>query len=180
MERERSLRKHHVTWHIITSSGVDFRSTLVDGFSTLWDGLRSSLYTDQEIAQALGTWLALYKLDFDIQFSSNEQLDISSAFYGSSIRIEFGSNDGSSSIGFVSRSELKAAIRPDLSNYLLDSYKECIDDLEFLLQVVTSPQRLFDFRQLATLFVTQVAPTQLTRLPPIFFHPARLKILGLP
>lgn len=180
MERERSLRNHHVSWHINTSSGVDFRSTLGDGFSTLWDGLRSSLYTDQEIAQALGNWLALYKLDFDIQFSSKNQLDISSELYGPSIRIEFGSNDGASSIGFVSRYELKAAIRPDLSNYLADSYRECIDDLEFILQIVTSPQRLFHFRKLATLFAIQIAPTQLTRSPPIFFHPARLKVIGLP
>jgi len=181
LERERFLRNHHVSWHIRTSTGVDFRSSLGDGFSTLWDGLRSSLYADQEVAQALGTWLALYKLDFDNQaFSTKDQLRICSELFGHSIHVEFASSDGSSSRGFVSRSGLREAIRPDLINFLSEGYKERIDDLEFLMQVVPSPQRLFDFSKLATLFVTQAAPTQLIRTSPIFFHPARLNILGLP
>lgn len=180
MERDKSLRRHHVIWNFEASSEDIFRPTLEDGFSTLWDGLRSLPYTDQEVSQALGNWLALYKLKFNSQSSTQDQLATCSEIFGPSIRIEFSSADGASSIGLASRSGIKAAVRRDLPNLLSEEYKDCIDDLEVLLQVITSPQRLFDFQKLKTLFVTQFAPTQLVRSPPIFFHPARLNIFGCP
>jgi len=180
MDRDPSLRKHSVTWRIDGTSLPTLRPSLADGLSALWDGLRSLPFTNVEVSQALGTWLALYALDYDLAKDRSEQKRIVAQLLGPPIRIEFGAADGSSSIGYASIADLRSALRPDLAAILADDYKSRIGDLEFLLQVVKSPRFLFNFRLLTTVFATQIAPSQMTRAAPFFFSPARLSILGLP
>jgi hypothetical protein len=180
MERDGSLRKHSITWKLDTTTDLTLRPALATGLATLWDGLRSLPFTDAEIAQALGNWVALYKMNFDLQWDPSAESRVCSQLSGPSIRIEFGAPDGSSAIGYAAISDLQAALRPDLSELLSDEHKDRAGDLEFLLQIIKSPQLLFNFAHLAHLFAIQVAPSQMKRSAPFFFHLARLKVLGLP
>ncbi|MBM3526287.1 MAG: FRG domain-containing protein, partial [Alphaproteobacteria bacterium] len=180
LQRDASLRRHAVTWRIEASSGSPHRPSLEKGLATLWDGLRSLPFDDAEIAQALGNWVALYGLGFDERRDPHAQATICDQVIGPAIEIAFGAPDGSSSVGYAARADLKAALRADLAAHLVDKAVARMDDLTFTLQVVSAPRLLFDFRKLAAIFATQVVPTQLIRSPPYFFHPARLSELGVP
>jgi len=180
IKKDKSLRKSSVIWKFETQSNIVFRSSLENGLIRLWDGLRNLPYDDIEIAQSLGNWLSLYLLDFDNQCIVTDMLNISSKLFGPSICIEFGSSDGASSQGYVSIDALHSALRPDLPAIISEEYIEYINDMRFLLQIIISPKMLFDFRKLANLFATQIAPTQMIRTSAIFYNPARLNILGLP
>jgi len=180
MERDRSLRKHSITWKVETSSNVVLRPTLSNGLSTLWDGLRSLPCEDAEIAQALGNWLGLYVLGYDLQTDVDARQSIFSQLLGPSIHVEFGAPDGSSAMGYVAISALQAALRSDLPEMLSVEVKDRVNDLHFLLQVITSPRHLFNFQRLAYVFVTQIGPSQMTRSAPFVLNPARLGVFGLP
>lgn len=180
MQRDGSLRRHAVTWKIESVSGPSLRPSLTKGLATLWDGLRSLPCGDAEIAQGLGNWVALYRLEFDRRRDPGERAAICGQMMGPAIEIAFGAPDGASAIGYAAIADLKSAFRSDLGKLLSDRATARIDDLHFVLQVVTAPRLLFDFRKLARVFATQIAPSQMVRSAPFFFHPARLNELGLP
>jgi hypothetical protein len=180
IERDSLLRRHAIVWEVEQQDGIACRPTLAAGLASLWDGLRCLPCQDVELAQALGNWAALHQLKFDCTTLGDEQLDSFSRLMGPSMRIEFGAADGSSSTGFAAKAGLVAAFRDDLHQVLSAEHLKFADDPWFLLQILTSPRKLFDFDRLCHLFVTQIAPSQQIRPPPHFYHPARLSVLGLP
>jgi hypothetical protein len=149
----------------------------------LWDGLRRLPFTDDEIAAGMGNAMALF--DARRQRPERHGLDWDTeakACFGEVIWVEFGADDGSYSRGFVNRQQLLAAVRSDIADYLSVDYKtQVLGSMTALLQAVFVPSRLFEFRKLANLFVTQLAPVQvLTRDHAIYYSPARLTRFGLP
>lgn len=181
MDRDETLRNHSINWRLEpTSLKEPLRPALYRGLKLLWDGLRKLPLTNAEIASALGNWVGLYSLGFDVASERGKRQVIFDSLFGKSIWVEFGAQDGSSSRGFASVASLRDALRSDLAEVLTDKANKRADDLEFLFQIVMSPNRLFDFRKLAGLFATQVAPSHLVRSEPHFFTPARLSILGHP
>src|SRR5262249_5043796 len=99
---------------------------------------------------------------------------------GPALRVEFAAPDGSSSSGFISSAGFYRSLRADLEEYLGDEAIRRKDSPPTLLRVISSPSRLFDFRALAVVFATEVAPSQLGRSEPYFFAPARLSVFGIP
>lgn len=181
LERDQTLRKHLVTWRSdFATPDTAVRPALANGLKSLWDGLRTLPVKDDEIAAALGNWVALYVAQFDLAVDSRQQRLVFETVFGPSVFVEFGSHDGASSRGFASIAELSAARRSDLCELLENAALARVDDWGFLLQIITSPHHLFDFNLLARLFVTQLAPSQMVRTPPHFFSPARLGVFGLP
>jgi hypothetical protein len=76
------------------------------------------------------------------------------------------------------------ALVPGLAEHLHPAYRARLEGTAHgILQAVHAPSRAFEFRKLATLFATQLAPTQVfLRLPiePVFCSPAHLTRFGLP
>jgi hypothetical protein len=149
----------------------------------LWDGLRRLPFTDDEIASAMGNAMAL----FDTRRRRQERRSVdweaeAEACFGGVIWVEFGADDGSYSRGFVNTQQLLAAVRGDIADYLSADYKaQVLGNMTGLLQAVFVPSRLFEFRKLANLFATQLAPVQvLTRDQAVYYSPARLTKFGLP
>jgi len=148
----------------------------------LWDGFRRLPYTDEEIATGIGNAFALFharrmRLESGLDWKFEAE-----ACFGEVMRVEFGADDGSYSRGFVNTKQLRDTVRADISDYLNPEYRtQVLGNMTGLLQAVFVPTRLFEFRKLATLFATQLAPLQvLTRDYAVFYSPARLTKFGLP
>jgi hypothetical protein len=150
----------------------------------LWDGLRRLPFTDDEIAAGMGNAMVLSDsrrrnpdrkgLDWDAE---------AEVCFGDVISVEFGPDDGSYARAFVNRQQLLSAVRVDIADYLNVAYKaQVLGNITGLLQAVFVPNRLFEYRKLAHLFATQLAPIQvLTRDDyAIYYSPARLTKFGLP
>lgn len=182
MERDTSLRNHHVNWAIEVSAARthDTAASLSLGLNRLWDGLRRTPFDARAIAESLAVWLVLHTMDFHNAKTPARAQEICDRLFGETIGVECVSVDGASSRGYVSKGDLLAAMRDDLPEVLSDEARARAHDPEFLLSVIYSPCLLFDFDRLAALFATQIAPTQMARTPPHFYHPARLRVLGLP
>src|SRR5262249_14209593 len=162
--RDTTLRNHSVIWRLEATSLNDLlRPALYRGLNLLWDGLRRLPVTDAELASAIGNWVSLYSLGFDVASDSATQQDIFDSLFGESIEVEFYALDWSRSVGFASVEALLEALRPDLAEVLTDEANMRAGNIKSLLQIVYSPSRLFDFRRLAGLFATQVVPSQLVR-----------------
>jgi hypothetical protein len=99
------------------------------------------------------------------------------------IRLEFGAADGSYSQGFAALPDLIRALRSDIGLHLKPEYREeFAADVPSLLQILSAPNRMFDFDVLTDIFARQLIPTQALQRSgdPVFFTPARLSLLGLP
>ena len=108
---------------------------------------------------------------------------VTSECFGKAIEIEFGSEDGSYSRSFASKSKLLAAVREDIYDYLEPKWKPQLEkNIVGLLQAIWAPSRLFDYDKLAKLFAYEIAPLQVimrSEKVAIFFSPARLDSFGL-
>ena len=157
---------------------------LLKTLSHLWDGLRLFPYTDAELAQALGNCYALLLWQTKYGFPRAEEFNkVTDACWGATQEVSFGAPDGSYATAWVSQQALLTCVRPDIEKFLAPKYKDhVLGHSTGLLQACSDPRKLFDFRLLAGLFATQLAPVQLlTRgRKAIFYSPARLNTFRLP
>ena len=150
----------------------------------LWDGLRKLPYDDQDIAKGLANCFVLSS--YLLKQGRVMQVDwgkVTSECFGETIEIEFGSEDGSYSRSFASKSKLLAAVREDIYDYVDPKWKPQLDNnIIGLLQAIWAPDRLFDYDKLAKIFAHEIAPVQVimrSERVAIFFPPARLDSFGL-
>lgn len=150
----------------------------------LWDGLRKLPYDDLDIAKGIANcfMLAFYLLKQG-RVVQVEWARATSVCFGETIEIEFGSEDGSYSRSFASKSKLLAAVREDIYDYIHPKWKPQLEsNIIGLLQAIWAPNRLFDYDKLTKLFAHEIVPVQvITRAErsAIFFSPARLDSFGL-
>ena len=108
--------------------------------------------------------------------------DVATRCFGTTINVEFGAHGGGGGRASVNARALFAAVRSDLSAYVVeDKASGILHDLRRLLFAVPAPQRLFNFDALTEIFIRQAVPYQVcTRTPPIIFTPANLVTFSLP
>ncbi|MBN0986108.1 FRG domain-containing protein [Amphritea pacifica] len=177
------LRSHVVHWEFQGAKSKYSDSkllTLNNGLNRIWDGLRRLPCRDHDIATSLANWIALWRLGYGQTNDQRVNQHAAERVFGGVIRVEFGASDDSCSRGYVATESLRAAVRSDIVDLLNDECVSHIESVYWLMQQCFSVVRLYDFNRLWPLFIHQVVPTQMDRQSVIFFHPARLDILGLP
>lgn len=162
---------------------IDLKKIL-QAATRLWDGLRRLPFSDEEVATSLGNYLALQLWWVKLEKPRVEEFElVASACFGESQWVEFGSSDGSYARAYAGKKELLGCVRQDVSAFLAPRFKEQVEgNIVGLLQGCSDPKKLFEFRPLASLFATQIAPVQvITRKgSAVYFSPARLDSFGLP
>lgn len=182
------IRQKLINWEVQLARNrelsEDFASRLAPRLAYLWDGLRRLPYRDEDICYGLGMCAA-----FAVSIKGKFPNIVSSSWESPAdqclidpVEIEFGAYDGSYSRGYVSAQSLISALRPDLSTYLSDKWKNQMKgNIIGILQCSSDPGRTFDFSLLAPIFAREIVPNQvLARNTAIFYSPARLCSLGLP
>lgn len=150
----------------------------------LWDGLRKLPYDDQDIAKSLANCFTL--ASYLLKRGRVMQVDwakVTSECFGETIEIEFGSEDGSYSRSFASKSKLLAAVREDIYDYIDPKWKTQLEkNIIGLLQAIWTPDRLFDYDELTKIFAHEIVPVQVimrSERVAVFFSPVRLDSFGL-
>jgi hypothetical protein len=176
------LRRKSVDWKIVGTEGsAEAEARLATALRRLWDGMRIHPYDDDQIAQAAGACVALFFSDFPAGADGHESKKRASRLFGESIRVQLVSHDGAYSDGYAAVADLLRAVRPDIAEHLKAKYRESAKEIDFLLQVIFAPDRLFEFDRLVELFALQLIPTQvLLSERVVYFSPARLWRFGLP
>jgi len=147
-----------------TSNHKDLISSSLE---RIWDGMRILPYTNEQIASALATSLALF---FDNTISQSLQ------------KIELVSTQEVISIATVEIDDLISTFRPDLISILSQPSKQN-NPLDLLISL--RPQYLFDFDKLIGLFANWIVPTQVFLKAKngqsggaLFFSPLSVKKIG--
>ena len=187
LNEDRTLRSRLATFTSrftpLVPTGVCLEGGL-DAAARLWDGLRRLPLSDEEIATSLGNCLALHLWWSKLGQPRVEEFEsVASACFGDSQWVEFGASDGSYARAYAGKNALLGCVRSDISEFLAPQFKEDVArNIVGILQGCSDPQKLFDFRLLASLFATQISPVQvLTRgSNAVYFSPARLDSFGLP
>ena len=183
-----NARNRLINWSIrivgvqMRKSGENKIAALIN---RLWDGLRKLPYEEQDIAESLTNCIVL--ITYLLKRENNTKIDwqqITSDLFSETIWIEFGSEDGSYSRSYVSKSKLLAAVRDDIYDYIAPAWiEQIIGNIIGLLQAIWAPSRLFDFNKLSKLYAQEILPVQILMRADnvaIFFSPARLDSFGLP
>ena len=162
------------------SSKVDNGESLDVGWlvQLLWDGLRNLPYSDADIADGIGVLAALITC---VLRGKTAHSAICSECLGDAIEVDIGAQDGSGARAYVSKKELRRAVRHDIRNCLADPDDSA--SLSLLLQAMWTPSHLFDFNALAKIWARQIAPTQVLIYKNdnvVFYSPARIDAFGLP
>jgi hypothetical protein len=187
LKNNSSVRNRLLNWSItvVGNQPRDLIENRVESYiKRLWDGLRKLPYDDQDIAKALANcfMLASYLLKQGRTAQVN-WAKVTSECFGETIEIEFGSDDGSYSRSFASKSRLLAAVRDDIYEYLDPNWKPQLENnIIGLLQTIWAPDRLFYYDKLANIFAYEIAPVQVimrSERAAVFFSPARLDSFGL-
>lgn len=179
LELDPSLRRKAVRWILLPQKRL--QSRLSKSLDQIWNGMRVLPYNESDIADAIGLCFGLYCFGF-ADADREGAHKIAEMFLGDTVRVEFGSWDGSSAQGFASASDLRSAVREDINDYLLPKYHDRGRFVQPLLQLCSSPSRLFNFKRFVGVFGRQIIPCQALHGgdSPVFFSPARLEAFGLP
>lgn len=179
-----------INWHVRTEAGVgfpsDFEAQVGARLARLWDGLRRTPASDDDVSVGLGTCVAFavaLRGNFR-SFDGGHWDRCAAACLEETIPIEIGCDDGSYSRSYVSSSELLAAVRPDIASFAAPQWASQINNNpRGIIQTAHDPRSVFDFRALAGVFARQIAPCQVVNRSikdAVFYSPARLVSLGLP
>ena len=151
--------------------------------SRLWNGMRSLSYADEQIAKSIGTCVGLYKTILEFPNDKGYRNGHNNYYRNENlIDIQFGYRyDAVFGQAYVTEKALKYAIRDDVGDFLKKEFNYYSDDMHRLLQVIYSPQHLFDFSRFCELFSEQICPSQAIRRKDqvMFFSLDRLVVLGL-
>lgn len=174
-----SLRKRAVNWVLLPQRRL--QAKLVEKIDKIWNGMRSLPYDDSVIADAIGLCFALHRCGFG-HATHDEAQSVASQLLGDSIRIGMSDGNGSSSYGYVAIESLQGALRGDMGDRLHISHLHRASSPFALLQMCSSPTRLFRFEEFSRLFGSQVVPMQVMseETSAVFFSPVRIKGFGLP
>ena len=171
-----NLREFAIEW-VLTGSDAALESLLV----RVWNGMRLLPYEDTEISQAMGMAALLLKLGAS-SFDTSKRESLLEGQFGPGQEVEFAMADGGGARAWVPTAVLKAALRADLNDLLLDKYVSTVSE-EFarLFQVIHNPKRLFEFSPFRALFVTFCIPLQVVdRRDLIIFNLIQLETFGNP
>lgn len=189
LRSEPGVRTQAFNWEFTDLADQISSDQLNDFFRPAWNGMRRLPYADAEIADALGSIVALLIASCDegaLEPGSYEQRF--SHCFGPSIKVGFDYYDGSASNAYVSRQSLVDALRPDMADLLSRDHQGRVGDIVKLFQVIYNPSLMFEFEPFKTAFASQIIPAQVvqgrgqTAAPgptsPILFNPARLITFG--
>ena len=184
LNRDPDLRRRLVAFTLRRPDG-----TLIEHAAEverLWDGIRMLPYTAEEVATSIGNLIALM-IEAEQSHLNYRSGDVARSF-GPAIEIEIAADDGSYSRAFVPNDAVLAAVRPDLSNYLVPRWREELLGNAFgIIQCIPKPDVLFDFDAFRSLFVRYAVPSQVLaraqgRRPEndrvaraIYYSPARVR-----
>jgi hypothetical protein len=182
LSRDPALRRVNVAWQLTSppdNAPADWSDVHRNSLRALWNGMRNLPHSDDDLAAGLANCIVLCALGVR-PFQQNEtKRGPMRELLGDVMEVEFGAPDGSYSRGYVGVEALRAAVRSDILDVLVDPRRA--DAVKTLVQVIWTPDRLFAFDKLATLFATHIGPTQvLVRTHDgLFFSPDRLDAFGL-
>jgi hypothetical protein len=177
LRSEPGIRSRSVDWEFSDLADQDSSEQLNSLFGLAWNGMRRLPFSDAEIADALGSIIALVVTG---QASELENQRFSKCF-GDCIEVGFSYHDGSGSRGYVSRESLRNALRTDMLDMLSPDYQKYAGDVRELFKIIYNPTLMFEFEEFKRVFAREIIPAQvvLEQLP-ILFNPARLWIFGIP
>jgi hypothetical protein len=193
LTRDRNVRRRALGWNVLdesgqslryfheTENGPDFQDA-ARKVEWLWDGMRSLPYTDEELAQSIGNYLALVAYEAQTKQYIGESFG---ACWGKTAYLELGMATGAYQRAICSASELWKCARSDLRDFFVDhEWGRICEQVSELLGAIIAPDRVFEFPALANLFARQIVPSQLhianrgDSWDPIFFSPAQIQVLG--
>jgi hypothetical protein len=168
----------------LVSIDADY-SGVINKLQLLWDGLRSLPYSDKDLAIAMsnGAFLAASLLHcFRTGEESESWRHVAGMLLEQAQMVEFGRIGNASAAGYADEDALLKALRPDFAELLKPEYVKQADRGGTVIQVVQIPSRAFVFEKFASVFATQVAPTQVMLFASKghYFNPFRLERFGLP
>jgi len=174
-----SLRKKAVNWVLLPQRRL--QAKLRKEIDLVWNGMRTLPYEDATIADAIALCFALHRSGFR-EATKEEATATISELLGDSMRVGLGDANGSSSYGYAATAGLLGAIRSDIDLRIRKSHLRYISSPFALLQMCSSPDRLFRFDPFVCLFGSQIVPTQVMRAEArgVFFSPARIAGFGIP
>lgn len=144
---------------------------------TLWNGMRSLPYTDDDIATACGVTTNLFLEGL----SNYGGLASAQKVLGDCFEVEFATREGSSSRGYLRRETLRSSLRSDLDEFISDHQKEMMaSDIRRVLLGIFSPNLLIEFDHLQAIFARELIPTQVLTRSLVLYSPAQLSTFGLP
>jgi len=150
-------------------------------FRPVWNGMRRLPYADEEIADAFASITILYIAGFGGETTIEGQMKKFSECFGDCIRVGFANLDGSDSRGLAARESFRRALRSDIAELVLLKYKESVDDIHELFQIIYNPRLMFEFNEFKRIFAREVIPAQvMLQRSPILFNPAQLMTFGNP
>lgn len=177
LDRDNDARRRSISWNF----GADRLPAELDkAICWLWDGLRLLPVDNQDIAEGIAICVALHQAGLGRDKSTAERMDIFSGLLGPSIVVEFGTIGQGGVRALVTRNALKDAVRSDFMEYVKPESAGRLQSLDAILLACFNPKRLFEFRKLAGLFATQIAPLHVLTRDAATFSPARLETLGIP
>ena len=181
LRNKTDLREKTVEWTFPEAPNDANATRLQEAFRAAWNGMRLLPYSDDEIANALGTISALVSAGLE-RMSSNERAGkIIEAAFGPAMLVEFAHRDGSGSRGWTAVKRLNDALRPDMASFIVPEHASRVDDPRELFKIIYNPARMFDFDRLRSAFADEIIPTQaVLERSPILFNPAQLLTFGLP
>jgi FRG domain-containing protein len=143
----------------------------------VWNGMRSLPYSDDAIMTAFGVTANLY-----LEGLSNEGgLEDAGKVLDNCFEVEFATELGSSSRGYMTPNSLLQALRPDLDEFISDEMKDMMQrDPHKVLIGIFSPNRLLDFKALCRIFAHELIPSQVLTRGMVLYSPAVLSTFGLP
>jgi FRG domain-containing protein len=171
------LRRRRIDWipSGMRMSPGETQGELEHALSSLWNGMRGLPYTDDDIADAFATTVALYVSGIRKAIYNNQ---MAGQILGECFETEFCPVDGSTSRGYISKDSIRRAARKDLREILRDDI--AAGDPKRWLNAIFNPRFLFDFDRFCRVFAREVVPSQVLTRDMVIYSPARLWIFGLP
>ena len=167
------------------SSGTPELVGFMERAQMLWDGVRMFPYSDEEIATALAnlTVLGLSLLHAGKPTGRNRPSEQAArALWDEPVQVEFGRKNAPAATAYANESALMASLRPDFLVLVRPEYRELAHRAVDAINMVQRPSRAFEFQSFATVFVTQVVPSQLIlfKSKAHYFSPLQLEVFGNP
>jgi len=157
----------------------------VERLQMVWDGVRNYPYSDEEVADAVANTAFLGKSMLEIPEPtgwSRPNEDVAKALWKEPLQVEFGRPGAAAATGYVDGTALKTCVRPDLLKLLKPEYRKRADHAVNIVNMIPVPSRAYVFRPFATIYVTQVVPSQIILFRSLahYFSPTQLGTFGLP
>lgn len=180
LRKESGLRNYAVDWSFIGLPDVALAASLSKASRTLWNGLRCLPASDQDLANAFGTLVALY-VARGAQSVIREQETVELVFTAP-IYVEFATRASVVSRGYCASDSLLEAVSSHWQQAHAQAPGGGMDHVTpSRLLSNNKPSQVFEFERFARVFVRQIVPSQIVlRRDPVIFNPAELSVFGLP